>query len=175
MSIVVGGKKRSILSRSGWVKAETISMGGWWKGRGQEAEVTLCTQRFVSPPKQESTICLLQTLISRSLFLNIRNSSAVRNNRWWCWSRSVQFMLLFDPECSLNKGQQLEPFTSCSQSSSKVFNICWLTVASTAVVFCSSCDSDIRWHSRVESWFFTVTTEDRGQWWQSSLNLSTAC
>lgn len=88
----------------------------------------------VSPPKQESTSCLSQTLMSRSLFLHIRNSSAVKNNRWWCWWRSVLFLLLFDPECSVNKGQWLQQFTGCSQSSTEVSNICCLTVASSAGV-----------------------------------------
>lgn len=88
----------------------------------------------VSPPKQESTSCLSQTLMSRSLFLHIRNSSAVKNNRWWCWWRSVLFLLLFDPECSVNKGQRLQQFTGCSQSSTEVSNICCLTVASSAGV-----------------------------------------
>lgn len=121
------------------------------KKRQRSRGHAVCMKPYLSRcPKQGSTICLLY-LDGFSTTSGIVQLSKTID------ARSVQFMLPSEPECCLNKGQWLGQFNTSSQSSS-VFNICWLTVASTAVVLCGSDTSGAK--SKV----FTVVTEERVRW-----------
>lgn len=123
---IARGKKWSTLSRSGRVKVETVSMGGWWKVGGEGAEVTL-RARCLIPLSAQTGVHHMS--FTDWYLAGFSSTSGIVQLSKTIDAGSVRHTLLSDPECFFNKGQRLGQFNTDSPSCAEDFNICWLTVA----------------------------------------------
>lgn len=157
-----GGEKKNEAFFQGQdkLKLKPSPSGGWWKRRGEESRGHAgYTKRDSSlrpgggPPYVFYGLWYLDGFSWTSGIVHLSKSID---------ARSVHFMLLSDPECSLNKGQWLERFNSCGQSSSSFYH---LLAGLLALVIGSNCDSDIGWDGGAKPRVFIAIKKRKRCWW----------